>query len=147
MPGSKSAITTSRLLSAIRGARFAGDAIAYHNCARDPVFHERLYQKMQEKGASAQDMIARTGIERSYYYHILTGSKLPGRNMVLRICLALELPLDETGRMLSLAGAGALYARVRRDALLIFALQHKLGMQAANDLLLTQGEAALLIKS
>ena len=45
--------------------------------------------------------------------------------------------------LLTLAGLSGLYPRIRRDAALIFAMQHKYTMQQANELLIEAGEAPM----
>ena len=136
-------ITTSQLLTVIRGASSFQEAVAYHETAPEPRFHETLYELMEKKGLSTREMIRRTGVERSYFYHVLNGEKKPGRNMVLRICFCLELPLQEFNRMLRLAGTSELYSRRRRDAALIYAVTRQYSMEQANDLLNRAGEEPL----
>ena len=140
-PGEK--ITTSKLLTMIRGAETFEEATEYHARARDPVFSETLYETMTQRGLTPAEVIRMSGIERSYYYHILNGNRMPGRNVVLRLGFCLKLNLNEMNHMLTLAGLSALYPRIRRDAALIFAVQHKYTMQQANDLLIDAGEAPL----
>ena len=139
-------ISTSRLLTMIRGARSFQEATAYHAVTPDPRFHETLYEMMELKGLTARDMIRKTGIERSYFYHILSGQKTPGRNMVLRIGFCLSLNLKEMNRLLQLSGTAPLYPRIRRDASLIFALQNHYSMSEANDLLIHAAEEPLFLK-
>lgn len=141
----KEKITTSRLLTMIRGADTFEEATEYHRTAREPVFRDALYDLMVQKGLSPIDVIRSSGIERSYFYHILNGNRMPGRNMVLRLSLCLRATLAETNQLLRLAGLSGLYARIRRDAALIFAIQHKYTMEQANALLEEVGEAPLYV--
>lgn len=136
-------ISTSRLLTMIRGASSFREATAYHDVVQDPRFEDALYEQMTRKRLSAKEMIRRTGIERSYFYHILNGKKRPGRNMVIRIALCLRSSLQETNQLLRLAGISELYARRRWDAALIYAVTHQYTMEQANDLLITEGEEPL----
>ena len=76
-----------------------------------------------------------SGIERTYYSHIRDGSKHPGRDKVLRLCLSAGLSPDETRRALEAAGLPVLYAKSRRDAVLSFCLQRHLSV-IDTDLLL-----------
>ncbi len=99
---------------------------------------------MDKKGLTPKEMIRRCGVERSYFYHILSGVKHPSRNVVLRICLSAEVDTQDANRLLRLAGAPALYARVRRDVLLIYALKHRYTMEQANQMLREQEEAPLI---
>ncbi len=139
-------ITTSKLLTMIRGAQTFEEATAYHRTAPQPVFHQLLFDMMQKREMSPKDMIRVTCIDRSYFYHILNGQKSPGRNIVLRIGFCLRVTLNEMNHLLLLAGLAPLYAKVRRDALLIYAIQKKLTMDQANDLLADAGEVPLYWK-
>jgi len=136
-------LTTGRLLSLIRGTRSSEEAVAWHAENGEPALKDVLYEMMQRRGLYPKDMIHRCGIERSYFYHILNGTKRPSRNMILRIAFCLHADLNETERLLRLSDAARLYPRIRRDALLIFAIQQKYTMEAANELLAREGEARL----
>ena len=89
--------------------------------------------EVTETGSVA--MIKRSGIARTYYYQILDGTRHPGRDKVIILCLAAELSLDQTQKGLILAGHNPLYARSKRDAVLIYAIRKKMTLVAANDLL------------
>ena len=130
------AITTGELLKDIRAARSPEDASAWHRVNGDPRLQDVLYHMMEQRSLTPKDMIRLLGIERSYYYHILSGTKKPSRNMILRIGFCLRADLRQMQRLLRLANAPELYARVQRDALLIYAIQNKYTMVQANDLLL-----------
>ena len=138
-------ITTSRLLNMIQGAKTFEQAVAWHETAPDPTFREDLYALMEARGLSAKDMVRLSGIERSYFYHILSGKKKPGRNVVLRFGFCLGVNLKEMNRLLQLSGASPLNPRVRRDALLIFAVSHFYGPENANELLIRGAEAPLVL--
>ena len=131
----------------IRSAKTFRQAIEYHETAPDPQFKEELYRLMKERALEPRQMILLSGIERSYFYHILSGQKTPGRNMVLRIGFCLSLNLKEMNRLLQLAGTAQLYPRIRRDASLIFALQNHYSMSEANDLLIQAEEDPLFLKN
>ena len=141
----KNMITTSRLLNLIQGAKTFEQAVAWHETAPDPTFREDLYALMEARGLSAKDMVRLSGIERSYFYHILSGKKKPGRNVVLRFGFCLGVNLKEMNRLLQLSGASPLNPRVRRDALLIFAVSHFYGPENANELLIRGAEAPLVL--
>ena len=136
-------ISTSQLLTIIRGASSFREATAYHAASPEPRFHEHVYEAMKKKGLSTLDMIRKTGIERSYFYHLVNGEKRPGRNMVMRIGLCLDCSLTEMNRLLRLAGLSELYARRRWDAVMIYAITHRCTMEQANDLLIEAGEDPL----
>ena len=53
------------------------------------------------------------------------------------------LSLKETQRLLAVGGCGALYPRVRRDAAVIFALNQKMSLLQAEELLSSLPERSL----
>ncbi|MCD7767082.1 MAG: hypothetical protein LUH53_11330 [Lachnospiraceae bacterium] len=137
-------ITTSQLLTLIKKSNdFSEVTETYHDLEEEPLFCHFLYSTMLKHGKTAIDVITESGIERSYFYHVLSGQKSPGRNMVLRISLCLSATLAETNQLLRLARQGALYPRVKRDAAIIFAIEKNYTMQQANDLLIQEGATPL----
>lgn len=139
-------ITTSKLLTLVRGADSFEQAMDYRDRVSEPVFHDTLFEMMQARGLTPKEMIRRSGIERSYFYHILNGQKTPGRNMVLRIGFCMQASLQEMNQLLRLAGLSGLYVKIRRDATLIYAVQHRFTMDQANRLLRQAGEAPLYLE-
>ena len=122
---------TGDLLNIIRNAQTPEEAIAWHDAGKDPVFSDTLYDMLQEHHISPREMILASGI------------KIPGRNMVLRIGFCLKATYNEMNLLLSLAGSGILYPKIRRDSILIFALEHQYTMSRVNELLSESGELPL----
>ena len=73
----------------------------------------------------------------------MKGTRNPGRDKVLRLCLAAELTLRETTRALELSGNAVLYPRRRRDIIITVAINQKTGVINANLLLDKYGEEPL----
>ena len=92
---------------------------------------------------SSAEMIRKSGLERSYYYQVMKGTRRPGRDKVLRLCLAAGLNLKETTRALELSGNAMLYPRRRRDIILTVAINQKAGVDDTNLLLFKYGEEPL----
>lgn len=88
------------------------------------------------RALDSSELIAGSGIERSYFYQIMSGRKThPGRDKIIALCLAARLDRDQTKRALELGGEAPLYARNRRDAIISFAIGQGLGVQDTNLLL------------
>ena len=81
------------------------------------------------------DIINKTTLQRNYAYQIFDGSKKPSKDKVLQLSFALHLGLRETNNLLSLSNNGASYPKVKRVAIFIFALKHKLDVLQVNELL------------
>jgi transcriptional regulator with XRE-family HTH domain len=92
---------------------------------------------------SNRELITRSGIERTYYYQILNGTRQPGRDKVLLLSLAAKLTLEETQRALKLCNLGILYPRRRRDAIVTFAVNHHVSVADTQELLLNFEEQPL----
>ena len=99
---------------------------------------------LNEKNVSPSELIKRSRIERTYFYQILNGRKKPGRDKVISIALALSLSLEETQRILTLAEAGVLYPKSKRDSVLIFALNNHYSIIETNLLLNKYNEVDLI---
>lgn len=98
-------------------------------------FAEYLEEYMNQKNRSRSDICRDSGIERTYFYHILAGSKNPGRDKILRICIAAKMNVEETQKALRCGLEAELYAKNMHDAVLLFSLQHQLSVMDTNELL------------
>lgn len=76
-----------------------------------------------EKGMTQVDVAYRAGFSESYGRHILQGEEqLNKRDAVLRVCIAANFNLKETNRALKLIGLPILYAKYKRDFVLMAAI-------------------------
>lgn len=94
---------------------------------------------LSEKSLSTADMQKKSGIDRTYIYQIMDGSKNPGRDKIIAIAIACEMTLAESQRALEIAQEGILYAKSRRDSLIIYAINKKLTIMELNALLEEHG--------
>jgi len=101
----------------------------------DLSFLDYLKMLMETKGIKRSDLVRKTIIERTYIYQITNGTRIPSQNKVLQIALALSLNLHDTNVLLTLAGHGNLYPKIKRDALIIFGINHHYDLFQVNDLL------------
>ena len=109
-------------------------------------FHSfpKFFRSLPAYGAmDSGDLILQSGLERSYFYQVMKGTRSPGRDKVLRLCLAAGLSLKETTRALELSGNAVLYPRNRRDIILTVAINQKAGVIDTNLLLTQYGEKPL----
>ena len=90
-----------------------------------------------------QAVIRAANLERSNGYQIFNGYRTPRRNALLRIALGMHLTLDETQYLLKIALRGELYPRNRRDAALIYCIQHRLNLIDTELMLEQLGEEML----
>lgn len=91
-------------------------------------FLEYLTYLLAKTGLRKADIIARSQIPRTYAYQIFQGTRLPGRDPVLQLAFAMGLDVDVTNRLLKLANHSPLYAKHKRDAILIYCLHQKMDL-------------------
>ena len=137
---------TDELLSQLQNSADINSLNTYLNSIEGEypeTLNEYLKILLKEKKCKPSDLIKKSKIERTYCYQILNGRKKPGRDKLIAIALALNLSLEETQRMLEISKEGVLYAKSKRDSIIIFALNHQYSLIDSNELLLSYGEAEL----
>ena len=135
-------VTTSKLLNLLKteGPEKVGADIQQ---LPGVVFSAYLDGLMQQKNYTPAKLINQTLINRTYAYQIFNGSKVPSRDKVLQIALALKLTEIETSHLLSLSNNGELYPKVSRDAAIIYALMHNYTVMQTNEFLADTNLAVL----
>jgi transcriptional regulator with XRE-family HTH domain len=104
---------------------------------------EYLQQLLEEKGLSRPKVVAEAGLNPTYGYDIFTGKKHPSREKVLPLAFAMKCTLTETNRLLRAAGVNELYVKDRRDAIIIFCIDHGYSLMKTNEALFRYGENAI----
>lgn len=94
-----------------------------------------LKQALDDRGMTVADLQKKSHIDRTYIYQIMDGSKHPGRDKIISICLGAEMDLEECQRALKIAKEGILYPKNRRDSIIIYAINNKLSVMNLNALL------------
>ncbi|MGI6507457.1 MAG: hypothetical protein ACOX4A_03585 [Saccharofermentanales bacterium] len=79
---------------------------------------------LEETGQKKSDIIRKANLSRTYGYQLMEGRRLGKRDYYLQIALAMSLDLRTTQRMLSVTRCGALHPLIKRDAAVIFAINH-----------------------
>lgn len=137
-------MTTQRLLQNIEHASTLGEALRFVDREKRPTpFHVLLAEVMASRGMTPQKLAVEIDVERSTLYRLLSGERLTTRNVLLRIVLALRLPLERAQLFLRSGQRAELYALVRRDALILFCMNHDFTLHQTEDALLENGEASL----
>lgn len=89
-----------------------------------------VYMKniFREKKLTQQIVFLKADIPERYGYKLLSGEKRTRqRDIILRICYAAEMSLEETQRALKKYEMPALYAKLSRDALLMIIFNERPG--------------------
>lgn len=96
---------------------------------------EYLNNILIQKQLSKSEAIKKSNLNNIYAYKIFSGERNPERNKLLCLCFGLNMNFDETQRTLKIAGCGALYPRIRRDSIIIFAINEQADLITCNEML------------
>ncbi len=101
----------------------------------DVPLNRYLKALISQKELSKAQVIRDSGINRRFFFDILSGKRNPTRNYVLRILIALGIPLKNIQWLLRATGYAQLYARDRRDSVIIYCINHNNTVKECNDML------------
>ncbi len=93
---------------------------------------QQLNQLLAERNLLIAEIIKKTALDRTYAYQIFDGRRIPGRDKVLQIAIALSCTVDMTNCLLTLSKHQKLYAKVKRDAALILMIEKKFQLSEVN---------------
>ena len=130
---------TSELLNALQNNNI-DDII---DIIPDINFTEYLEALLSQSGLKKAEIIRKANLHREYGYQIFKGIRTPDKDKIICISLAMHLSVEETNHLLSLSNNGSLYAKVARDAIVIYCLNNKLDVMATNEMLLNLNFKAL----
>lgn len=138
--------TTDNLLKQLLSAHDLDDFLAANeNVLSSISLSEYLEALLSSKGRKKADVIRDAQLDTVYGYQIFQGLKTaPSRDKLLQLAFGLTLNLQETQKLLRVGQAGALYAKNRRDSIIIYALEHQKSILQLNELLEKEGERLLL---
>lgn len=130
---------TEELLQELLAAPDARSFAERHRLAKRSL-SDYLQQLLDEKGFERADIVRKAGLNDTFGYQIFMGQRGASRNKVLQLAFAMRLTLKEADRLLQAAGANQLYCKDRRDAIIIFCLDHGYTLQKTDEELYRFGE-------
>ncbi len=86
-----------------------------------------------KKGLVKSELIKKTEFSEVMGYQILSGTRLPSRDSLICICVAMDMTLDETQAILKIAGFAALYPKAKRDSIIIKGVSEKKTVAQINE--------------
>ena len=107
----------------------------------DEAFSEYMRQILKEKKLLQQEVFLRADIPERYGYKLISRQKTTRqRDVILRLCYAGELTLEQTQKALRLYRLPELYVKIPRDALIMICFNERPGSIAEiNELLISSG--------
>lgn len=104
-----------------------------------------LEDMMEKYNISRNAAVSNSAIGESYAYQLFNGNRTkPSRDKVLQLIFGLGLDITDAQRLLKIAGANELYPRIKRDSIIIFAINKKINLYQCDELLFELGEETIL---
>ncbi len=103
----------------------------------------QLETALRETGLSKAEVLHRAEINDIYGYQLFAGSRKPSRDKLIALCIGMSLTLDRTQALLKATGFAPLYAKNKRDSILIFGIQNKQTVLELNTALYDHAEPTL----
>lgn len=116
----KNTLDTIYMQNKLKGDSFPQDWEEFLDEDIRKFFEELLERTGQKKG----DVIRKANLPRTYGYQLMEGRRRGKRDYYLLIALAMSLDLRTAQRMLSVTQCGPLHPLIKRDAAVIFAINH-----------------------
>ena len=103
----------------------------------------QLQSLLEARGMSRAQAVRESNLNEVYGYQILSGKRRPSRDKLLCFCFALKATVEETQSLLKRSRFAPLYARNRRDSIILFDLAHGRSLTEVNEDLYERGEPIL----
>ena len=105
----------------------------------DSSLSEMLGKLMESKSLKKSQVIKDAEISEVYAYQIFSGRRIPERNKLLCLTVAMGLNLEETQTLLKCAGYSPLYVKIPFDSVIIYGICKKMDVVDINGLLYEYG--------
>ncbi len=104
---------------------------------------ELLTRLLEKHGLSKAALAKRAGMSEVYMHQIFSGRRNPSRNRLICLALGAGATLEETQELLQRGGFSQLYPRDRKDAIVLYGLEHGMSLMEVNDKLFAADEETL----
>lgn len=140
MDGAPETIQTSTLLKRLFRTRNLHSFLAQNGAYLQTLdFAAYLTQLCTERGLVPERVIKQAQIERTYGHQLFNGTRKPSRDKVLQLAFGFGLTVEETQKLLQIACKGALYPRIKRDAVVLHCLARQKNLFETQDALAAFG--------
>jgi hypothetical protein len=95
------------------------------------------------KGIKKEHLFVNANISSPYGHEVLRGTKRPSRDKLIQFAIGLALNVEQTQHLLQIGNQAVLYPKMKRDALICYALTNKFTV-TQTDALLFDGKFPML---
>ncbi len=82
---------------------------------------------------SKAELARRSGVSTVYLHQLFSGRRNPSRDKLICLMIGMGASLEDTQELLKRGGFAELYAKDRRDAIIIFGITHGKDLAQIND--------------
>lgn len=104
---------------------------------------EYLNRQLEAKQLKKSAVIRESKLNPTFAYQLFSGDRNASKDKLLQITFSIGLDLRETQRLLKIAGAGELYCKNRRDAIIIYCISKNMTLAETDDTLFKFKEATI----
>lgn len=104
-----------------------------------PLFHEYISGLCQVMDQVPERVIKHSSIERTYGHQLFNGTRKPSRDKVVQLAFGFGLDVDSTQKLLKIAQKNPLYPRIKRDAAILYCINHHTSAVEAQSMLYDLG--------
>ncbi|KUO67419.1 MAG: hypothetical protein APF84_04005 [Gracilibacter sp. BRH_c7a] len=119
----KSKQSTEKMMNQLHSVK---DFSAFSNDHEDdfisPSLAAHIQALIEEKTLVKTEVIKRANLDRVYGYQIISGRRMPSRDKLIQLAIGLELDVEGTQTLLKMGGMAPLYAKIKREAAIIFCI-------------------------
>ena len=109
----------------------------------DRELSDYLHELLVATGPKRADVVRAPGLNGTFVYDVFAGKSRLGRDHALMLAFGLGCDLRETQRLLRLDGVSELWPKLRRDAVIVWCVEHGFTRSQADDELYRLGEKTL----
>ena len=133
---------TSELLDQLLNAP-TPDSYLAEDLTIDRTLPDYLEQLRAEKGLKRSEIIRASDVNGTFVYDVFKGKSRLGRDNAIMLALGMRCTLIEAQRLLRLDGVAELWPKVRRDAIIIWCINHGYSRLQTDEELYRLGEKTL----
>ena len=131
---------TTQLMNELNGSEDISDFLNDNKESLDKLsFTRYLGELAKQQKMTKIEVINGAQLNQIYGYQIFSGVRLPGKDKIIAIALAMKLDIDTVQRLLTLAGEAQLYPKNTRDCILIDAINKGSSIAELNKVLFENG--------
>lgn len=104
-----------------------------------PLFHEYIKKLCYMTKQVPERVIKHAAIERTYGHQLFNGTRKPSRDKVIQLAFGFGFDVEGVQNLLRIAQKSPLYPRIKRDAAILYCINHHATIEEVQGLLYDLG--------